>query len=71
MDGANVPSSFQDGNLLGAFPDTLCLANFRLSLPGRFFLPRHFLMLVRKSFSSRAKARAKAAWFFQFEKAGS
>jgi hypothetical protein len=35
MDGANVPPSFQDGNLLGAFPDTSCLANFRLSLPGR------------------------------------
>ena len=33
----NVPSSFQDGNLFGAFPDASCLANFRLSLPGRFF----------------------------------
>ena len=37
MDGAKVPSSFQDGNLFGAFPDTACLANFRLSLPGRLF----------------------------------
>jgi len=35
MDGVNVPPSFQDGNLFGAFPDTPCLANFRLSLPGR------------------------------------
>jgi hypothetical protein len=25
---------------------------------------------VRKSFSSRAKARSKASWFFQFEKSG-
>ena len=30
----------------------------------------HFPMLVRKSFSRRAKARSKAAWFFQFEKSG-
>ncbi len=37
MDGANVPSSFQDGILSGTLPDTSCLANFRLSLPGRLF----------------------------------
>ncbi len=37
MEGVNVPSSFQDENLLGTFPDTSCLANFRLSLPGRLF----------------------------------
>jgi hypothetical protein len=29
-----------------------------------------FPMLWRKSFSSRSKARSKAAWFFQFEKSG-
>ena len=28
---------FRTGNVLGAFPDTSCLANFRLSLPGRLF----------------------------------
>jgi len=28
----------------------------------------HLPMLVRKSFSRRAKARSKASWFFQFEK---
>jgi len=65
MEGANVPASFQDGNLLGVFPDTSCLANFRLSLPGRLFAE-----LVRKSFSRRAKARAKASWFFKFDKSG-
>ena len=27
-------------------------------------------MLDRKSFFSRAKARSKASWFFQFEKSG-
>jgi hypothetical protein len=30
----------------------------------------HLPMLVRKSFSSRAKARSKASWFFRFEKSG-
>jgi len=37
MDDAHGPSSFQDENLLGAIPDTPCLANFQLSLPGRLF----------------------------------
>ena len=41
-----------------------------------YYLPRlrrwenHFPMLVRKAFSSRAKARAKAAGGGQFEKSG-
>jgi hypothetical protein len=41
-----------------------------------YYLPRlrrwgnHLPMLVRKSFSSRAKARSTASWFFQFEKSG-
>ena len=37
MERANVPSSFQDGYWFGAFPDTSCLANFRLSRSGQFF----------------------------------
>jgi len=65
MDRTKAPSSFQDENLLGTLPDTSCLANFRLSLPGRLFAE-----LVRKSFSRRAKARAKASWFFKFDKSG-
>jgi len=40
MDGADVPSSFQDENWFGAFPDTSCLANFRLFLLGRLFANR-------------------------------
>jgi hypothetical protein len=30
-----IPPSLQDGFRLGHEPDTVCLANFRLSLPGR------------------------------------
>ncbi len=47
MDGANAPSSFQDENLLGAFPDTSCLANFRLSLSGRSFAEAGAQILVQ------------------------
>jgi hypothetical protein len=39
---------------------------YYLSRLRRFYFP----MLVRKSFSRRAKARSKASWFFQFEKSG-
>ena len=34
---ACVLPSLQDGEFFGAFPDTSCLANFGLSLPGQLF----------------------------------
>jgi hypothetical protein len=65
MDGANVPSSFQDGNFRGRYQT---LRVWLISgCPCRDdYLP----VLVRKSFSRRAKARAKAAGGCQFEKSG-
>ena len=60
---ASLPAvGFLDEHTFNAFHALKVKPVFR-----RFNLYFEPLLLARKSFSSRAKARAKVAWFFQFE----
>src|SRR5664279_5826706 len=64
--GGGFPASLQDARFGGDGFQPLC----GWLISGCPCRDDYLQMLVRKSFSWRAKASSKASWFFQFEKSG-